>query len=272
LPDDQVQYWGKRAVQEAQKALRMNPFLAEAHEAMAAVYRKTDFQWELTIQESDQALKLNNSLYLPHYYKAAAFYHMGLFDRAAKEVLEAMKVNVSDRVEALRTQAIIDFFEGRFQQTIQKLREVESLTGKPIADWYLAQAYYYAGDVNQAETVLRGLMTTDYAGTATRAKASMAAILANKHQREESNVLLQDALASSLIDHHALYSIGVSYTQLGNSEKGVEYLRRATKEGFPCYPWFVRDRLLDPLRGTKSFQELISSLQTDFHRWQQKYS
>jgi eukaryotic-like serine/threonine-protein kinase len=269
--DDQVRYWGARALQEAEEALKMDSNLAEAHEARAAVHRKTEFEWDGTIEESDQALKLNSSLYLPHYYKAAAFYHLGLFDLAEQEVEKAMQVNASDRIESLRTQAVIDFFRGRYAETITQLEEVQRLTGKALAEWYLSQAYYYSGRTDQAKSVLYELTQTNYAGTAARAKASLAAILAKEGNSSEARKLLAETLKSSLLDHHTLYSIGLTYAQLEEEEEAVQWLAKSVEAGFPCYPWFQKDPLLAPIRDSASFQNLLSRLQQNFEQYRSRY-
>jgi hypothetical protein len=41
----------------------------------------------------------------------------------------------------------------------------------------------------------------------------------------------------------------------------VRWLQQATETGFPCYPWFVRDTLLDPVRRKPAFINLMSSLE-----------
>jgi hypothetical protein len=64
--------WDERARNEAQRALTLDPNLAEAHEALAAVSRSSEFNWELVINESRRALELNPSLQMPHYYLAVA--------------------------------------------------------------------------------------------------------------------------------------------------------------------------------------------------------
>ena len=48
-----------RAEREAARALELDPELAEAHLARAAVARKADFDWGLTLEESARALELN---------------------------------------------------------------------------------------------------------------------------------------------------------------------------------------------------------------------
>jgi eukaryotic-like serine/threonine-protein kinase len=75
-PENEVRSWDERARNEAQRALTLDPNLAEAHEALAAVSRSSEFNWELVINESRRALELNPSLEMPHYYLAVAYYHL----------------------------------------------------------------------------------------------------------------------------------------------------------------------------------------------------
>jgi TolB-like protein len=56
------QVWDARARQEAGRALQLDPDLAEAHVAIAAVHRFQEYDWDTVIRESRRALELNPSL------------------------------------------------------------------------------------------------------------------------------------------------------------------------------------------------------------------
>ena len=45
-PDVDRKWWSERAEREARAALELDPDLAEAHDALAAVCKYTDFEWE----------------------------------------------------------------------------------------------------------------------------------------------------------------------------------------------------------------------------------
>jgi adenylate cyclase len=172
---DEVKAWGERALAEGYRALEIDDGLAEAHEALAAVYRKTDFDWEQTITEGTRALELNPSLEAPHYYIASAFYHLGLLELADREVQAGMKINpLGDRVEPLRTRGIVALLGGRFADAVAFLEEVQDLSEKRISDAYLAQAYYYDGDPERAERMLQELRRSSSASAAARAQATLA--------------------------------------------------------------------------------------------------
>ena len=58
-------------------------------------------------------------------------------------------------------------------------------------------------------------------------------------------------------DHHVAYGIATAYAQLGDVPEATRWLRIAADTGFPCLPWFERDPLLDPVRRTSTFPELL---------------
>ena len=63
------------------------------------------------------------------------------------------------------------------------------------------------------------------------------------------------------MDHHVAYSLGAAWAQLGEPTTALRWLRQAIDTGFPCYPWFQRDSLLDPIRRDPAFTELLVGLE-----------
>ena len=62
------------------------------------------------------------------------------------------------------------------------------------------------------------------------------------------------------MDHHVAYSLGAAVAQLGDTDESLKWLEQAADTGFPCYPWFERDPLLDPMRRQPGFVRLIARL------------
>jgi len=67
-------------------------------------------------------------------------------------------------------------------------------------------------------------------------------------------------LAASELDHHVAYSVGAAFAQLRDGSAALEWLERSADTGFPCYPWFARDPLLDPVRSDPRFARLLTRL------------
>lgn len=264
--------WGDRAMRAAHRALDLAPDLAEAHEALAAVFRKTEFDWARTIEESRRAIALNRSLEWPHYYMAGALFHLGLLAEADRTLDAAEAANpTGDRVELLRTRGMTALFEGRFDDAVRFFDEAHRRSDRPVVDWSLGMALFYAGDTARAENMLRDLSTASSASASARARASLASLLAARGRRDEAARHVAAVAASGYMDHHAAYSLGAAEAWLGRPAESVRWLRQAAATGFPCYPWFTTDPLLRPLRDDDAFKLLLRELGDDWRRNRDRY-
>jgi len=269
----EVKLWGERAKEEAARALALDPNLAEAHLAKAAVSRKADFDWESTLEESGRALALNPNLDVAHYFREAAFYHLGLFDLAEREDREAVGVDPSDQVEQLRTRGVVAFLQGRYPEAVKNLEAARRSSSRAYTDSYLAQAYYYNGDSTRAIATLDSLSQTTSAPPANRARAALASFLAHQGEKEEAEALIAMVVGKEgYVDHHVAYSLGAAYAQLGQPEQAASWLTKAMETGFPCYPWFERDPLLDPVRQDPRVRQVLTQVRQSWEAAKSRYS
>jgi len=237
------------------------------------VSRKTDFDWEATLEESGRALALNPNLDIAHYYREAAFYHLGLFDLAEREDLEAPGMDPADRVEQHRTRGVVAFLQGRYPEAVKNLEVARRSSSRAYTDSYLAQAYYYSGDSTRAIATLDSLSQTTSAPAANRARAALASFLAHKGEREEAEALIAMVVGKEgYVDHHVAYSLGAAYAQLGQPEQAASWLTKAMETGFPCYPWFERDPLLDPVRQDPRVSRVLTQLRQSWEAAKSRYS
>jgi tetratricopeptide (TPR) repeat protein len=268
--EQEIDAWADRARLEAARALELDPHLAEAHEALAAVFRNTEYDWEGTIEESNRALQLNPHLELPHYYKAGAFYHLGLIDLAEREVEAGTAINPVNRVEPQRLRGTIALLAGRYGDAESFLEEVERRTRSPSGEWYLAQALYYSGDAARAESLLVAL-ASESGSMQRRAQATLASFRAAAGDQATARGWLSRVEGAAYKDHHVVYALGATYAQLGEKEEARRWLARAAETGFPCYPWFDRDPLLEPLRKDAWFRGFIKNLREGWEATAARY-
>jgi tetratricopeptide (TPR) repeat protein len=268
-----VNAWRDSAQLQTLRALALDSSLAEVHQSLAAVARKSDFDWDRAISESRRAIALSPSLELPHYYIAGAYYHLGLLEEAEREVRTGAEVNpAGDQLERLLSHGVTSLLAGRYQDALDALLQADRLGDRSISGTYLAEAQYYAGHRAEAETMLRELMRSGSATAAARARAVLASILAAAGSRDEARALLQSAEAGDYLGHHVAYSIGAAHAQLGNARDAVRWLQRAAETGFPCYPWYARDPLLSPLQSDPAFRRLLDELRTTTDRARRRYA
>ena len=254
--------WGERTEREARAALDLDPELAEAHLARAAVARKREFDWNATMEASRRAALLNPNLDQAHFFMAAAYYHLGYMEEATIEMEKGRALQAGDIVEPLRIEALVALFSGNFGPALLHLEEVSRLSSQAIGDTYLALAAYYSGTSERAVTMLGSLTEQRSQATAMRSRAALAGVLAALRQNAAAQSHLDRVLAGSYRDHHVAYSVGVAYAQLGERDRAVQWLRTAADTGFPCLPWFERDPLLDPARRWPEFGDLLTHVRS----------
>jgi Tfp pilus assembly protein PilF len=214
----------------------------------------------VVIDESATALALDPSLDLAHLARMRAYYHLGLFDEARNEGHLAGVVNPTANVERARLEIALMLFGGQSSAAVEAATRLISQTDAPAARHYLGLARYYAGDANGAREMLRSVRRGDRPDV--RAQASLASVEAAVGMHKEAQARIVDILRGSELDHHVAYSVGAALAQLGDVNGSLRWLTRAADTGFPCYPWFERDSLLDPLRKHPQFVELLRRLRT----------
>jgi serine/threonine-protein kinase len=267
--EDEVRVWEKRARDAASHALRLDPELAQSHEALAAVLRSADFEWRAVITEASQALDRNPMLDQSHSFLAAAFMHLGLLDRAGSQARLVMELNQANTEEPLRLQGASALYGGRFDEALALFQQASKASNEPV-EWYVAYASYYAGRKEQAEEMLRQIRGKS-ARTQRRTQATLASFLAARDQRAEAKQLIDGILAGSYMDHHVAYSLGAAYAQLDMPDEALRWLSQSRKDGFPCYPWFARDPLLSKLKERPAFQVFLDDFSQSWETTKGQY-
>ena len=261
-PPEEVERWAGRAETEARAALALDPDLAEAHLARAAVARKREFDWGAAIDSSRRALVLNPNLAQAHLIIAAAYYHLGYMEEALIALEHGRRLGGDDVVEPQRIDGLVALFSGRFAPALAHLEGVSRSSSDAIGDTYLALAYFYSGSTDRGRALLETLSGHRSASTAARAGAALAGVLASQGEATRARESLQQVLTREYRDHHVAYSLGVAYAQLGDPANAVHWLQIAADTGFPCAPWFDADPLLAPLRGTADHAALLAHVET----------
>lgn len=257
-PSSEVEQWGVRAESEARTALDLDPDLAEAHLARAAVARKREFDWNETVAAGRRALALNPNLDQARFFVAAAFYHNGFMQEALIEMDKGRSLHGADVIEPIRIEALVALFSGNFAPARSRLEEVSRLSSQSIGDTYLALAYYYTGSFDRARTMLEKLSKSKSASTAARGGAALASVLGAQGEAAAARSIIEQLLENDYRDHHVAYSLGAAYAQLGDDAEANRWLRTAADTGFPCLPFYERDPLLDPLRRGPGFADLLA--------------
>ena len=267
---DDANRWDSRARQEARRALQLDPDLAEAHVALAAVHRFQEYDWDTVIHESTRALQLNPSLDIPHLYLAAAFFHIGLLDQAESAVMAARRLNPENRVEPLEILGAVKLFSGSSAEAIAHLSQVQDVSDSRIVRYLLGWTLYYRGEQQRAEALLEPMLQDD-GPLAGNAGATLAALRAARGRTAEARALADRVASRRDLIHHGAYGLGTAYAQLRDATTALRWLNQAVTTGFSCYPWYKRDPLLDPIRHDRRFAAFMRDLRRSWTDAQARY-
>jgi adenylate cyclase len=125
--------------------------------------------------------------------------------------------------------------------------------------FYTGLAHYYMKRFPQAARVFDRAYSLDQSMLHTRVGKALSALISG--DRNAAAHLLQltelESTEREVSDAEALFRIAEAYAVLGDPGGALRVLGRSIEGGFFCYPYFVRDPLLDSIRSVPEFQSLL---------------
>src|SRR5690348_13595542 len=142
-PQDSVAL--ERAQVAAEKALRLDPNLAEAHFAQARLLWTAGlFAHERAIREDQRALALDPNLDRAHQHLGNVYLHIGLLDKAIEEFQKTLAIAPRDD-NALRRLADARGIQGQYGEALRTLKQVEPDANLPFWTYQMVLALLHLG-------------------------------------------------------------------------------------------------------------------------------
>jgi serine/threonine-protein kinase len=266
----------QRALVEIQRALAINPDLAEAYLARAQITwnMRNGFHHESAIADLKRAVATNPNLADAHLELCRVYGHIGLADKAIAECSEAIALDPLSTAATARRFAtylsarMADKAREEAERIPQLLASTRGraafaeLTGHP------EDALKAFGDLalpNPSDGALRKTEMNDL--------AYLAHCYARAGRTADANHALRVVIPmavnpTGLSDiHHAQFEIGVAQALLGRKDDAVLWLNKAASEGLPAYPEYANQPDLASLKGHPGFDALLERLRLDHERW-----
>jgi tetratricopeptide (TPR) repeat protein len=139
----------------------------------------------------------------------------------------------------------------------------------PVLSTYVGTALFYLGDRQRSADMLASVKRGNQPDA--RSQAVLAGVLAASGKNAEALATVDRLIRGPYMDHHVAYSLAAAYAQLRRPSDVAIWLRKAFDEGLPCYPWFARDPMLDPVRQEQAFIDLMRELRPRFEAARLQY-
>jgi TolB-like protein/DNA-binding SARP family transcriptional activator/Tfp pilus assembly protein PilF len=264
-----------RAAVETEKALRLDPDLAEGHYARAFLLWGPGghFAHELAIQEDRRALDLNPNLAEAHQHLGMVYLHIGLLDNAIEEFRKTLAIDPSHRFAQQRI-GIALVYQGRYEDGLRTFQQVPPEFNPAFWHSQVAWALLYLGQDSAAASLIEQYLRQrpeDPGGVVTSTRAIVFAKQGDERRAEEDIRTAVQKGAGYIHFHHSEYYIAMAYALLHRPQPALRFLRRAAAEGMPCYPCFANDPYLAMIQSDPGVTAFMRELHAQWQRYKKTF-
>ena len=245
-----------KAREAAEKALKLDESLAEAHSALAVV--KFSYDWEFTAAEREfrRALEINPNYSDAHKMNSYYLTAMGRFDDALKEMTRAQELDPLN-LEKIAGSGEVLYHQRRYDQAIEQYRKaLEMDPNSGFVHWALGRTLLAQGKYDEAVAELK--KSIPLSGESPDEPAELARAYALSGRRDEARKILEELKSLSARKQVAPSVVAAIYGALGDKAQAFELFERAFKERDVILVLLNVEPMFDPLRSDQRFAELAS--------------
>jgi DNA-binding winged helix-turn-helix (wHTH) protein/tetratricopeptide (TPR) repeat protein len=263
---DPASVWLEKAEFHCQRALEIESDLPEGHVARAFLLwgPSKNFQHLEAIAALKRALTLQNNL--PHAYNrlGTILAHIGLLDHAREMYERGRPFHPKKTVSHSIVQVYV--WSQQYELAREELQawRAESPSNK-YAIYFAPQPDMMTGDWKVAKALLgEALQLLPEEPLIISLQGVLHALTGRIEQALDCMTKACASPKSFGHAHHIYYQIACILALAGRRETAFEWLERSVSSGFACWPFFLKDRCLESLRGLPEFEVLVSSLQAKY--------
>ncbi|MGH7724109.1 MAG: protein kinase domain-containing protein [Candidatus Eiseniibacteriota bacterium] len=240
-----------RARAAAQRALDLDPHLANAHAALGTVSLMYDWNWSAANGQFVRSLELNPSDASARQQYGMYLVTQGRSPEADSQLAKARELDpLSPMVGAMSLWP--SYFDRRFAVTIREgSRQLAAGTGLPLAHQIVGLARLESGELP------RGLAEIEQS---TREDSSAFALgflgyaYARSGRRDEALAIVRRLETRPTVEYVPAYELATIYSALQDSDRAFEWLERAREEHSSFMTLIPFDPRLDGIRRDPRFQ------------------
>jgi serine/threonine protein kinase/tetratricopeptide (TPR) repeat protein len=252
LPPKEAFPEGKAA---AMTSLRLDPDLAEAHTALAAVYWLYDWQWDQAQTEFKRSLELSPTYPTANHWFAEYLMTMG---RQAEGIARMKSSLALDPLSLIINVAVGWHFYNarRYEEAVEQLRRTVDLDPNyPVTYWILGLLHRKMGSYELA--ISEGEKGVKLSGGSPLMRAALAQTFGEAGMTKEAHQVLEDLSALAKQKYVSSYFFAGIHIGLGEHDRAIEYLEKSYEERAHWLIYLHMDPSMDVLRDSPRFQNLL---------------
>jgi serine/threonine-protein kinase len=245
------------AKSNAEKALRLDNTLADAHAAMGFIHLFYDWDGPAAERELTRAIELNPSSAAARINHAGYYLATGKREEAVPEIRKAVQLDPL----SLRTQAlgiIFLIFALHYDEAIEQARKAQELEprfGPALA--FQGLAFAEQGRFKEALESLEKAALLDKSAMVSLFRAHVHAVAGNK---DHAKKLVNEIEEEAEIGYMCPYEVATAYVSLRDNDKAYEWLRKGIHERADCMAWLGVEPWMEPFRADPRYNELLREI------------
>lgn len=245
-----------RAKALAQKAIKIDETLAEAHTALGGVKAMYDWDWAGAEREFRRALELSPGYPSAHQaYALVCLVPTGRLDEALAEVTRAYTLDSLSLFINTSVGMVLNYGQ-RYDEALEQLQRVIDMEpGYFLAHWCLGYTYEQKGLYDEAVAAYR--KARELSGDSSSTVKSLAHLLAASGKREEALTLLNELEEQARVRYVSPYDVAGIYAGFGEKEQALHWLDKALEDHSGSLVWLKVDNTFKSLRSDPLFKDIL---------------
>jgi TolB-like protein/DNA-binding winged helix-turn-helix (wHTH) protein/Tfp pilus assembly protein PilF len=256
-------YWAPKdsfpkAREFANKALQIDPSLAEARASLGYVKLYYDWDWRGAEEELQRAIAVNPNYATAHHWYSVLLTARGRHDEALSEIgraheLDPLSVPINTDI------GFELYYARRYEEAISHLRSVLQTSPKfPLAHLWLGRAYEQKGMYPEAITEF------EQAGTALKDWPVIIAAAGHAYGRwghkSDATAALHRMNELTKEEYVTPYGMALIFAGLNDREQAIHWLQKAYEDRSHWLVWLNLDPRFDNVRSDPRFADLLGRM------------
>lgn len=244
-----------KAQEAAEKALSLDPQLAEAHASLGKILTDYSWDWAKAETEFQTAISLKPNYANAHHWYSTLLATMGRFDEAIREVKIAQGLDFLSPATNTHVGNIL-YRARRYDEAVAALKEALELEPNFVAArFYLGMCYLKQ---KRFDLALAEFQTSKQAvPNSSEALVLLALTYSEMGKLERTRQCLLELKEVTKSHYASSVSFGIIHAALGEMDEAFKDMNKAFEEGAPVIRGLKTDPLFDNMRQDPRFASLM---------------
>jgi adenylate cyclase len=247
-----------KAREAVQKALSLDPQLAEAHTSLGLIKFQYDWDWPRAEKEFKEAISINPNYPPAHHFYADYLKAMGRFDEALKEIEKAQELDPLSLVINTGVGHVL-YLSGQYDEAIEQYKKAVDLDPDfMITHVWFGRPYLEKGMFTEAISELE--TAVKLSGESTLALAMLGHGLASAGRKEEAMQIIVKLEERSQSQYVPSYWMAVIYNGFKDRDQVIAWMQKAFEERSSWLVWSKVEPRFAWLRDDPDFASLLHEM------------